>query len=60
MNILVTACWIHSSRLVDILLENGHCVICLDNFDPYYDLKIKRNNIKHNLAKRILNWLRLT
>ncbi|MDI6888788.1 MAG: SDR family oxidoreductase [Methanocellales archaeon] len=37
------------SHLVDKLLEQGHHVICLDNFDPYYDPKIKRENIRHRL-----------
>lgn len=37
------------SYMVDKLLESGHEVICLDNFDPYYDPEIKRGNIKHNL-----------
>jgi len=34
------------SHLVDKLLEHGHHVICLDNFDPYYDPSIKRENIR--------------
>ena len=37
------------SHLVDRLLEQGHHVICLDNFDPYYDPAIKRKNIQHCL-----------
>jgi UDP-glucose 4-epimerase len=37
------------SHLVDRLLTDNNYVICLDNFDPYYDPEIKRDNIKHNL-----------
>ncbi|MFC1925775.1 GDP-mannose 4,6-dehydratase [Chloroflexota bacterium] len=37
------------SHLIDRLLEAGHHIICLDNFDPYYDPQIKRGNIEHNL-----------
>lgn len=39
------------SHLIDKLLEEGHSVICLDNFDPYYNPQLKRENIKHNLGK---------
>lgn len=33
------------SHLVDRLLEEGENVICIDNFDPFYDRSIKENNI---------------
>lgn len=33
------------SHLCDQLLSRGS-VICLDNFDPYYDPEVKRNNIE--------------
>lgn len=33
------------SHLVARLLSDGHEVVCLDNFDPYYDPGIKRKNI---------------
>ena len=33
------------SNLVAHLLGRGEHVICLDNFDDYYDPRIKRNNI---------------
>jgi len=33
------------SHLVRRLLDEGYQVICLDNFDPYYDPLIKRKNI---------------
>ena len=34
------------SHLSERLLEKGHIVIGIDNFDPYYNSQIKRNNIK--------------
>lgn len=40
------------SHLVDALLKMGHGVICFDNFDPYYDVKTKRQNIAHNLSNK--------
>jgi len=36
------------SHLVDRLLENEANVICIDNFDSYYDRSIKENNIKEH------------
>ncbi len=38
------------SHLIDMLLEEGYSIICLDNFDPYYNPQLKRENIKHNLG----------
>lgn len=37
------------SHVCDKLLSLGYKVICLDNFNNYYDPKIKRKNISHNL-----------
>lgn len=34
------------SNLIDHLLNLGHRVICLDNFDPFYDCSIKRKNLE--------------
>lgn len=46
MNILLTGgAGFIGSHLIESLLAKGHKVICLDNFDPYYDRKIKENNI---------------
>lgn len=36
------------SHIVDRLLRMGHEVVCIDNFDPYYDPEIKKNNIKNS------------
>ncbi|MFA6363345.1 SDR family oxidoreductase [Methanoregula sp.] len=33
------------SHIIERLLHQQHDVICLDNFDPYYDPKIKERNI---------------
>lgn len=33
------------SNLCDYLLNNNHEVVCIDNFDDYYDPQIKRRNI---------------
>ena len=37
------------SHVVDRLLELGYEVVCLDNFNDYYDPKIKKRNIQHNI-----------
>ena len=37
------------SSLADSLLDQGHKIICIDNFDDYYDKKIKLGNIKNAL-----------
>ena len=34
------------SHLCRKMLDDGHEVICLDNFDPYYDPAIKYRNIE--------------
>lgn len=38
------------SNLVDDLLLQGHEVVCLDNFDNYYDPAIKKSNISKALS----------
>lgn len=45
-NILVTGgAGFIGSNLIDRLLLLGHNVICIDNFDPFYDKKVKLENL---------------
>lgn len=47
MNILVTGgAGFIGSNLCEKLVDAGHNVICLDNFNNFYDPEIKRDNIK--------------
>ncbi len=51
MNILVTGgAGFIGSHVCDKLLKRKEKVICLDNFNDYYDPNIKENNIAHNLS----------
>jgi len=38
------------SHIIERLLQQQHDVICLDNFDPYYDPEIKERNISSFLG----------
>ena len=50
MNILVTGgAGFIGSHICDALLDRGDCVVCVDNFDSYYDPAIKEKNIKQCL-----------
>ena len=40
------------SHLVEKLLEDGHSVVAIDNFDSYYDPRIKRRNVETALENR--------
>lgn len=40
------------SNLVDSLLKDGYAVMGIDSFDPYYDRKVKENNISGALLNR--------
>ena len=47
MSVLVTGgAGFIGSHICERLLKEGYGVICLDNFDPYYDPRLKRNNLK--------------
>lgn len=39
------------SHLCNYLVNNDFNVLCIDNFDPYYDPNIKRNNIANLMEK---------
>ena len=46
MNILLTGCaGFIGSHALEKLLELGHCVIGVDNFDPFYSRSIKNHNL---------------
>ncbi|MDI6903747.1 MAG: SDR family oxidoreductase [Methanocellales archaeon] len=50
MDVLVTGgAGFIGSHIIDKLLELDCSVICLDNFDQYYDVNLKRRNIEHHL-----------
>jgi UDP-glucose 4-epimerase len=38
------------SHIIEKLLKDGHEVVCLDTFDPYYDPAIKRKNMEPFLS----------
>lgn len=53
MKVLVTGgAGFIGSHLCEALLHDGHEVICLDNFDPFYDPAIKRQNLRNALPFR--------
>ncbi len=53
MTILVTGgAGFIGSHLVDRLLSQNHEVVCLDNFDTFYDPSIKRGNIRRALGDK--------
>jgi UDP-glucuronate 4-epimerase len=40
------------SHVIDRLLAENDRVVCLDNFDPFYDPAVKRANLKSAMAQR--------
>lgn len=55
MSVLVTGgAGFIGSHVVDRLVERGQRVICLDNFNTYYDPAIKRDNIRGALASGLV------
>jgi UDP-glucuronate 4-epimerase len=40
------------SHLCQRLLREGHSIVCLDNFDPFYDPAIKRRNLEEIQATK--------
>ena len=40
------------STLSDRLLLEGNRVIVIDNFNDYYDVKLKEKNVEHNLTNK--------
>src|SRR3989338_4014891 len=40
------------SSIADRLLAEGHFVRIIDNFDPYYDLKLKKRNIEDAMKNK--------
>ena len=47
MKVLVTGgAGFIGGHICERLLQEGYDVVCLDNFDPYYDPQLKRNNIE--------------
>lgn len=51
MNILLTGCaGFIGSHCLTALLNRGHTVIGVDNFDPYYPRTVKEENLRQSLA----------
>lgn len=52
-NIVITgAAGFIGSSLADRLLYDGHIIIAIDNFNDYYDVNIKKQNVARNLVNQ--------
>ncbi len=52
--ILVTGgCGFIGSHIIDGLIAQGHMVVAVDNYDPYYDRKIKEKNIQDKNPEKL-------
>ncbi|MBU1988882.1 MAG: GDP-mannose 4,6-dehydratase, partial [Nanoarchaeota archaeon] len=52
MTILVTGgAGFIGSHAIDRLIEKGENIVCVDNFNDFYNPQIKEKNIRHNLSK---------
>jgi len=47
------------SHIADKLLTEGYKVLAIDSLNHYYDPKIKKNNIKHNLRNKNYTFVKL-
>ncbi|MFV9510459.1 GDP-mannose 4,6-dehydratase [Tepidibacillus sp. LV47] len=60
MRILVTGgAGFIGSHLIDHLLQEGHEIISIDNFDPFYDKNIKLRNIERHFDFNTFNFMEL-
>jgi len=60
-NVLVTggAGFIGSHLIDELLLSGIYKVTCIDNFDPFYDISIKRSNIAHHIGNPLFKFVEL-
>lgn len=59
MNLLVTGgAGFIGSHLCEALLDKGHSVVCVDNFNDYYNPKAKEKNVQRCLKSRNYTLLR--
>jgi nucleoside-diphosphate-sugar epimerase len=60
MQILVTGCaGFIGSNLCERLIDEGHSIIGIDNFDPFYSKEIKEQNMAHLKSKNSFRFYNL-